>query len=476
MTATLDYSLSGPMGQRAIERGLVDAEWFTPDIDPERLRALQARTDWRAALDTGLWLALLVASGVLAYRSMWSWWSIPAFGAYGALYGGAADARWHECSHGTAFAHRGANDAVYYLASFMLWRGPTLWRWSHYRHHTDTIIVGRDAEIVFPRPPSLLRAVLLFTHLRAGAAMLWRLVRHAAGRIDPDAADLVPDDERPAVVRESRLFVAIVLAAVVVSVVVGSIAPLMFVGLPTIYGAWLMVFFGTTQHAGLRENVLDHRYSTRTVYMNPILRFLYLNMNYHVEHHLLPSVPYHALPALHAEIRDQLAPALPNNFAAYRQIYTTFVRQRRDPTYEIPLDVPDVSGGRARRVDFGETGWAHRGDGSFDIGAAASLKPGTLRRIDIGQHTLVLCRLADHRLALGDGMCTHARVHLADGALVGDQIECPKHNAHFDTHTGEATRKPARQPICVYDVIELDGRITTTLHARSGITPATPNT
>jgi Na+-transporting NADH:ubiquinone oxidoreductase subunit F len=42
--------------------------------------------------------------------------------------------------------------------------------------------------------------------------------------------------------------------------------------------------------------VLDHRLNCRTVYMNPIHRFLYWNMNYHVEHHMFPLVPYHALP------------------------------------------------------------------------------------------------------------------------------------------------------------------------------------
>jgi fatty acid desaturase len=29
----------------------------------------------------------------------------------------------------------------------MIMREPTVWRWSHTRHHTDTIIVGRDREI-----------------------------------------------------------------------------------------------------------------------------------------------------------------------------------------------------------------------------------------------------------------------------------------------------------------------------------------
>ena len=39
------------------------------------------------------------------------------------------------------------NDVVYNIACFMIFREPTVWRWSHARHHTDTIIVGRDPEI-----------------------------------------------------------------------------------------------------------------------------------------------------------------------------------------------------------------------------------------------------------------------------------------------------------------------------------------
>ena len=53
------------------------------------------------------------------------------------------------------------------------------------------------------------------------------------------------------------------------------------------YGAWLHELCALTQHAGLAENVLDHRLSTRTVILGPVLRFLYWNMNYHIEHHKL---------------------------------------------------------------------------------------------------------------------------------------------------------------------------------------------
>lgn len=462
-----DYSLTGPSSVAAVERGLANAEWFAPAIDPERLRQLQTRSNLRAAADTVLWLGLLVASGVWAYSTIWSWWSIPAFLVYGALYGGAADARWHECGHGTAFRSALANDVVYHLASFLLWRGPTVWRWSHYRHHTDTIIVGRDAEIVFQRPPSVPRAVFAFTHLQGGPQMFARLVRHAAGRLDDDAKDFVPATEHRRVVWESRIMVAVVAAVAVWSLVTWSIVPLMFVGLPTIYGAWLVVFFGITQHAGMRENVLDHRFSTRSVMMNPVFRFLYLNMNYHVEHHLLPSVPYRALPDLHDEIGDQLAPPKPNTIAAYREIFHALSRQSKDPTWEIPLDVPDVPSASRRRIDVGETNWVRHADGGFDVGAADTLEPGHLRRVDIDDRTFVVCRLADGRLSLADGLCTHAEVHLADGALVDGEIECPKHNGRVDAVTGEPTRKPIRTALTVYDVDEVGGRIVTHLTVRS---------
>ena len=113
----------------------------------------------------------------------------------------------------------------------------------------------------------------------------------------------------------------------------GTIWPLLYVGGPTIYGAWLMVFFGITQHGGLREDVLDHRFSTRTVMMNPLFRFLYLNMNYHVEHHMFPAVPYRSLPALHTEIADQLPEPSSSTWAAYREIFHAIGKQADDPDH-----------------------------------------------------------------------------------------------------------------------------------------------
>jgi fatty acid desaturase/nitrite reductase/ring-hydroxylating ferredoxin subunit len=462
----LRYSLTGPEAERAIESGLASASWFQPEVDPATMRALQTRSDGRAAFDVLLWIALVIGSGLLAWWSIWSWWSIPAFALYGALAGGAADARWHECGHGTAFRSGWANEVVYHVASFLLYRGPTVWRWSHYRHHTDTIVVGRDAEIVFKRPPNVARTAFAFTHLQGGPLMFWRLVQHAFGRVDDEARDFVPANEIRRVVWESRIMVAIVAGFVAWSLISWSIVPLLFVGLPQIYGAWLMVFFGLTQHAGLRENVLDHRLNTRTVYMNPVFRFLYLNMNYHVEHHIYPSVPYHALPKLHDEIKDQLATPLPTTWSAYKQIWSTLARQQRDPGFELEIDLPPAQA-PPKPIDVGEQLWHHHHDGRIDLGTAASMVPGELRRVDVGGGTYVLVCLADGDIVLADGLCTHQQVHLCDGTIVDGAIECPKHNGRFDARTGEPVRKPVREPLPTYELEVVDGRIVSSLRART---------
>ena len=77
------------------------------------------------------------------------------FAIYGVLYASTSDSRWHEAGHGTAFKTDWMNNALYEIASFMVMRESTVWRWSHTRHHSDTIIVGRDPEIAVPRPPDI---------------------------------------------------------------------------------------------------------------------------------------------------------------------------------------------------------------------------------------------------------------------------------------------------------------------------------
>ena len=59
---------------------------------------------------------------------------------------------------------------------------PTVWRWSHTRRQTDTIIVGRDPEIVNPRPPDFRALFLAAFNLGGGIKTIRHVFIHALGK------------------------------------------------------------------------------------------------------------------------------------------------------------------------------------------------------------------------------------------------------------------------------------------------------
>jgi fatty acid desaturase len=318
--------------------------WFRPKVDSNLLRPLMEKSDARALKDTILWLGTMFIFAALAI-SLWpSWWSLLFWLPYGVLYGSASDSRWHECGHKTAFKTEWMNNVVYQIASFMMIRSPIAWRSSHVRHHTDTIIVGRDPEIHAMRPPDLLRIALIFCGTLDTYHLLLRMGLHASGRIDPQEATYIRKQDYSKVFLVARIWILIYVAVVATSIWMVSILPLMLIGLPRIYGAWHGILTGLLQHLGLAENVTDHRLNTRTVLMNPISRFIYLNMNYHVEHHMFTMVPYYRLPELHELIKNDLPVPEPSMLSAYRKLLPVLFKQLR---YHDAVIIPELPEGAA---------------------------------------------------------------------------------------------------------------------------------
>ena len=335
-----DYSLVGNETRLAEQSGLAQARRYTSAIGSGQLRLLMQRRDGPAIRDTSIWLGALAISGALGVHFWGSWAAAPFFAVYGVLYGSSADSRWHETGHRTAFKTRWLNETVYQIACFMLLREPTVWRWSHTRHHTDTLIVGRDPEIAVPRPPKLRSLALNVLALESTAIALRKLAVHAWGRLTPEECTFIPNRERWKVPWVARGWLAILAVIGATCLVFHSLLPAMLVGLPTIYGGFFLLFFSLTQHAGLAEDVLDYRLNSRTIYMNPLFRFLYWNMNYHLEHHMFPMVPYHALPQLHELIKADCPPPYPSCWAAYREIIPAVARQRREPRWNVTRPLP----------------------------------------------------------------------------------------------------------------------------------------
>ena len=346
-----DYDLLGASAARAVETGLASADWYHTEVPRAEMKALMQRRDGPAIRDTLIYYGLMIlcALGVIL---LWpSGWAVPLLLIYGVLYASGADSRWHEAGHGTAFRTPWMNAVVYHIACFMLIRNPTIWRRSHGRHHIDTIIVGRDPEIITMRPPDIAKALLLFIGLDS-VQSFFRMFRYAVSGPNEAEKSFVPSHEYGKVARTARIWIAIYAVTVLSAILTGSILPLLLVGGPVLYGSWHYIMCGLLQHTGLADNVVDHRLNSRTVLMNPISRFIYWNMNYHVEHHMFPMVPYHALPALHAKIRHDL-PA-PNRSIAegLAEVFGALKKQLTDKEYRVEKALPDSA--RPYRLDLHE--------------------------------------------------------------------------------------------------------------------------
>ena len=112
--------------------------------------------------------------------------------------------------------------------------------------------------------------------------------------------------------------------------------------LPRVFGAPTHGVILATQHFGMAQNIRDHRHTTRTMMVSPLLQLLYWNMNYHIEHHMFPQVPFHALPKLHRAIKDQCPLPTRGVLRAMREIATTINHQRTNPSYTTPRQLPSA--------------------------------------------------------------------------------------------------------------------------------------
>lgn len=95
----------------------------------------------------------------------------------------------------------------------------------------------------------------------------------------------------------------------------------------------------------------------------------------------------------------------------------------------------------------------------IDVCAVDDIEEEDVLRFDQGERTFAVYRSLEGDVFCTDGLCTHERVHLADGLVLDDQIECPKHNARFNFKTGAAERRPACVALATYPARINDDRI-----------------
>jgi fatty acid desaturase len=315
-------------------------DWYRTRIDRDTLRELTERSDGPGLAQALSHLALFAATSCGAWYAWthlhWAWFALALFvhGTFAQFLGiGAA---CHELSHGTPFKSKRLALFFYNIFSFISWNNPVWFRVSHFEHHKYTLHAPHDGEVVLPMIRSTWNVVCaIFVNPTQSWMSLKRHVQHAFGVVatpwEKKIFDAAGPQKRAELVMWARILVLGHLALGIWFVLVGQWILIPILLFP-VYAGWLCDLVGQSQHIGLQSNVTDFRRCCRTVVLDPFCAFLYWQMNYHVEHHMYPAVPFYKLRKLHTLLQADGAPP-PNRglLDSLREIRMIQRQQRKTP-------------------------------------------------------------------------------------------------------------------------------------------------
>lgn len=325
-------------------------KWYRSPVAAADLAQLNQRSDWKGFVQSAGHLGLLALTGGLAWYAVGRLPLLIVLALlflHGSFFAFLVNG-FHELCHQTVFKTRWLNKAFLAVYSFLGWHNPVFFWASHQEHHKYTLHAPDDLEVTLPVKLTL-RSYLSFAFINPKGLYerVKSVIRLSLGHVDGEWANLLfpPEatDERRALFTWARIILVGHGLIVVVSLALGQWMIPIIVTLAPFYGAGFQYLFNEAQHIGLSDRVSDYRLNTRTILINPFLRFLYWNMNYHIEHHMYAAVPCYNLHRLHALIESDLPPC-PNGLVETWRVIIPIIRQQQvDQNYTFVPDVPGRS-------------------------------------------------------------------------------------------------------------------------------------
>jgi fatty acid desaturase len=273
-------------------------------VPADRLRVLAQRRDGPGLRFLAGHLLTLTVTGVAVWLALGSVWLWPLMFLHGIVVVHLF-APFHETAHSSAFRSRRLNETVYWATSLVLGLPPTHFRLEHAAHHAYTSDPDHDPEMITAG-----NTVPGYLWYASGLPYFYNLVsalvRHPFAAFSAVEEGFIPPSQRRRVQRDAWIMWAVYAAIILVSVATGSTAALWLWFIPRVIAEPVMRVIRLSEH-GACPLVPDMLRNTRTVLTIRPLQWLNWNMAFHAEHHSLPPVPFHALPALHEHLAAHLA-------------------------------------------------------------------------------------------------------------------------------------------------------------------------
>lgn len=216
----------------------------------------------------------------------------------------------HDAVHGILFKSKLANDWVGNFMMLPFWGTFITFKEDHLKHHQHTRTLN-DPDRISPVERSFMNYLIFYLYFFLGAFLSMIHFNF-----------IYPFKE----FRGKKLKIHLISAVlyVAVYVIIFSLASIYHFW-PAVLDCWLipLIFFGifnswrfVPEHYGVGWDT-DLIHSTRTITSNRFVRFFWNNINYHIEHHMYPAVPWYNLPKLH----KALSPVLKERGAIVEKSY-----------------------------------------------------------------------------------------------------------------------------------------------------------
>mgnify|MGYP002526418493 FL=1 len=294
-------------------------------LEPEIRRDLQARSDGAGLLHLAGHGGAVAAGASLILNEVPFWPAILLVQGVLVIF---LFTTLHETIHRTAFKSPWLNGSVAAVCGLVVFLPPTWFRYFHFDHHRFTNDPARDPELATEKPKTRAQYWFYLTGLAVWWFQLRALVVNAAGA---NADGFVPAKGKPQVAAEARLYLAAYGLLAAGSLALASDALIWAWLVPAVLGQPFLRAYLLAEHAGCPEveNMLEN---SRTTITNSAVRFITWNMPYHIEHHVMPSVPFHRLAELHRHTAPHASVIEPGFLQFHRKMLASFTNDHRRPT------------------------------------------------------------------------------------------------------------------------------------------------
>ena len=339
--------------------------WYRCKIDKQVLRELMQTSDMHGLRQVLSQFGLFAVTGTLAYMAFLNidsanWiWSVPLLyvallvhGTNGPFMGLVAV---HELVHKTPFKTKSWNEFFLRAYSFISWSDHIWFRPSHVKHHQLTVHSDYDGEVVLPQTLDFKNWKFWLSLFGWNPQGTWGIIKahyeRAKGDVGGDWNQHILPESNAILRHRHRNWARFVLighaALAAIFILTGHWFLIVVFTFGTQYCSWLGFLCGMPQHYGLSPDVDDFRLCCRTYTCSWLPGFYYWNMQYHVEHHMFPAVPFYNLPKLRRVLEEDL-PAAPHGlWATWKEILEIHRKTKQDPQYRYVPSLPSTSGEHA---------------------------------------------------------------------------------------------------------------------------------